>query len=1019
MMPRSMRMRIIILATGLLFAVKAGAIDFAKEIQPLLAERCFKCHGEKKRKGGLRLTNRRDALAPGDSGKATIVPGDSAASLLIKKISSTEPKEQMPPKGTRLTAAQIDLMRQWIDEGATWPETEPQHWAYVKPKRPPLPQLKSKWPRNGIDHFILARLNKEGLKPSPQAPPEQLLRRVHLDLIGIPPSPTVLDKFLKDSSPIAYEKVVDQLLASPRYGERWARPWLDLARYADSNGFQADQLRDSWAYRDWVIDAFNTDMPFDQFVIEQIAGDLLPNATPAQRIATGFHRTPTCNVEAGVHPEENRVNQIFDRVNTTASVFLGATFDCAQCHNHKYDPFSMKDFYSLFSFFNNTPLEVKQLGNGVTWNFYGPTMDLPISPEQKAKLEELNNKQATQKKVLEDLRAKLKTKQAAWEQHILQALKEEPQWSVLSVENFNATGNPTHKLQKDGSVILTGKNPDKSTYTITTKPDLTKITAIRLEALTDPSMTKDGPGRNFAAASNPNFIVNEFTIKANGKTVKLASVSASFSQNRWDVRGSIDGDPKTGWAINPAFGKPAWAIYKLAQTLELKPSAQLEFSIVQNYGGGRTIGRPRLSAIEGDPSALNLPDNIVAILKKTKRTRKEEQDLEKHFHSEHPELKALELKVLAIDKQIKAVKPGTTLVMIEQDKPRKTNVLRSGNYLMLGEEVTSQTPEALHGFKKEWPNNRLGLAKWLVAPDNPLVGRVTVNRWWAQFMGRGIVATQEDFGTEGAAPTHQHLLDWLAVEFAENGWSMKHLHKQIVMSATYKQSSRVNPTLLTHDPGNELYARAPRLRMSAEMVRDNALTISGLLSTKMHGPPIYPPQPNGIWRHVGRNAPKYIAATDENRFRRGVYVVWRRGAPYASFVNFDAPDRGSCVIQRPRTNTPLQALTLMNDEAYVEIALAFAGRILSEKPNTSTADRIAHAFKSSLSRAPKPEETLFLEKLLQRRMVLFQKEPASVKNLLDGIKGWKAPEGMNLTELAAWFYVANILLNLDETITKG
>ena len=573
----------------------------------------------------------------------------------------------------------------------------------------------------------------------------------------MPPSPTFLDKFLKDSSPIAYEKVVDQLLASPRYGERWARPWLDLARYADSNGFQADQLRDSWAYRDWVIDAFNADMPFDQFVIEQIAGDLLPNATPAQRIATGFHRTPTCNVEAGVHPEENRVNQVFDRVNTTASVFLGATFDCAQCHNHKYDPFSMKDFYSLFSFFNNTPLEVKQLGNGVTWNFYGPTMDLPISPEQKAKLEELNNKQATQKKVLEDLRAKLKTKQAAWEQHILQALKEEPQWSVLSVENFNATGNPTHKLQKDGSVILTGKNPDKSTYTITTKPDLTKITAIRLEALTDPSMTKDGPGRNFAAASNPNFIVNEFTIKANGKTVKLASVSASFSQNRWDVRGSIDGDPKTGWAINPAFGKPAWAIYKLAQTLELKPSAQLEFSIVQNYGGGRTIGRPRLSAIEGDPSALNLPDNIVAILKKAKRTRKEEQDLEKHFHSEHPELKAMELQVLAIDKQIKAVKPGTTLVMIEQDKPRKTNVLRSGNYLMLGEEVTSQTPEALHGFKKEWPNNRLGLAKWLVAPDNPLVGRVTVNRWWAQFMGRGIVATQEDFGKIGRASCRERV----------------------------------------------------------------------------------------------------------------------------------------------------------------------------------------------------------------------------------------------------------------------
>ena len=630
--------RIILLTIGLLFALKAGAIDFSKEIQPLLAERCFKCHGEKKRKGGLRLTNRRDALTPGDSGKAAVVPGNSATSLLIRKISSRDPKEQMPQKGERLTAAQVDLLRQWIDEGAVWPKTEAKHWAYVKPERPALPRLESKWPHNGIDHFILDRLNKESLKPSPQARPEQLLRRVYLDLIGLPPSPMVVDKFLKNSSPMAYENVVDQLLTSPRYGERWARPWLDLARYADSNGFQADQLRDSWAYRDWVIDAFNADMPFDRFVIEQIAGDLLPNATPAQRIATGFHRTPTCNVEAGVHPEENRVNQVFDRVNTTASVFLGATFDCTQCHNHKYDPFSMKDFYSLFAFFNNTPLEVKQQGKGVTWNFYGPTMVLPISAEQKAKLEELNNKQAAQKKALKDLRSKLLTKQAAWEQHTLQLLKEIPQWNVLSVEKFSATGNPTHKLQKDGSVLLTGKNPNKSTYTITVKSDLTKITAIRLEALTDPSMTKNGPGRNFAPASNPNFIVNEFTFKANGKPVKLASVSASFSQNRWDVKGSIDGDPKTGWAINPAFGKPAWAIYKLTQPLELKPDAQLEFSIAQNHGGGRTIGRPRLSVIKGDPGALNLPDNILAILKKAKRAKKEKADLEKYFLSEHPEL---------------------------------------------------------------------------------------------------------------------------------------------------------------------------------------------------------------------------------------------------------------------------------------------------------------------------------------------------------------------------------------------
>jgi len=1006
-----------ILTTCLLLGINASAANFEKDIRPLLAEHCFKCHGEKKRKGGLRLTNRRDALQPSDSGKAAIIPGDSTASLLIQKIFSEDPEKRMPPKGPRLTDPQVALLRKWINEGAIWPEAKNQHWAYIKPNRPALPLLKDKWPRNAIDNFVLNKLREKGLNPSTEAKPGQLFRRVHLDLTGLPPTPENLETYLKDSSPEAYERVVDELLKSPRYGERWARPWLDLARYADSNGFQADQLRDSWAYRDWVIDAFNSDMPFDQFVIEQIAGDLLPNATPAQRIATGFHRTPTCNVEAGVHPEENRFNQVVDRVNTTGTVFLGTTLECAQCHNHKYDPFTMKEYYSLFAFFNNTPLEVKQQGNGVTWNFYGPTMDLPISSEQKAKLDELNNKQATQKKALENLRAKLLTKQSTWEARTLQSARETAQWNVLSIDNFTATGNPTHKLQKDGSVLVTGKNPDKSTYTITAKSNLKKIGAIRLEALTDPSMAKNGPGRNFAPASNPNFIVSEFNVKAGGKQIKLASVTASFSQKNWDATGSIDGNLKTGWAINPEFGKKAWAIFILPRTLELNAFTQLEFSIIQNYGGGRTIGRARLSVIEEAPDTLNIPDNVIRILKKTKRTKKEKNDLEKHFLSRHPELKALELNVLATDKQIKAIKPSTTLVMVEMDKARKTHVMRRGNYLTPSDEVNRSTPEILHGFSKEWPRNRLGLSKWLVHPDNPLIGRITVNRWWAELMGHGIVATQEDFGTQSDPPTHSKMLDWLAVEFLEGGWSMKQMHKLMVMSATYRQSSRVTPKQLEQDPENKYYARAPRLRMSAEMIRDNALAISGLLSNKMHGPPIYPPQPSGIWRHVGRNAPKFNVATDENRFRRGIYVVWRRGAPYASFMNFDAPDRGACVVQRPRTNTPLQALTLMNDEAHVETAMAFAGRILHAESDTIT--RLSYAFKAALSRAPKSTEISYLKNLIEDRHEIFRKNPKAANELVKGIKGLKAYAGIDKVELAAWFYVANILLNLDETITKG
>jgi Protein of unknown function (DUF1553)/Protein of unknown function (DUF1549) len=763
------------------------------------------------------------------------------------------------------------------------PQHAHDHWAYVKPVRPGLPAVADKaWVRNPIDAFVLARLEAHGLHPSPPADRARLIRRVWLDLIGLPPTPEQVAAFVNDPSggDEAYEKVVDRLLASPRYGEKWARPWLDLARYADSNGFQADQLRDSWAYRDWVIHAFNADMPFDQFTVEQLAGDLLPNATPEQKIATGFHRTVTCNVEAGVDPEENRANQVIDRVNTTATVWLGTTLQCTQCHDHKYDPFDQKDFYQLFAFFNNTPLEVK-LDSGVQYNFYGPKMDLPMQDDQRARRAKLADDEAAMVDRIKGLASAREKDQPAWEEHAL-----------------------------------------------------------------DPAPS--------------------------------------------DHAGPAEIPPQTH-AANPA-----------------------------------------------------LPDAVAAILKKphAKRSKKEREELRRYFVDLDPTIKGLRGELDKIRARINDLAPATTLVMVEMDKPRPTTIFKRGNFLDPGDAVQPDVPAVLHAWPKGAPRNRLGLAQWLVSPDNPLVGRVTVNRWWAQFFGAGIVATPEDFGTQGEPPTHPKLLDWLAVEFTQGtqregevpaeprsdrgAWSMKHIHKLIVMSNTYRQSSAVTAASMANfraDPRNRLLSRGPRVRLDAETIRDNALAVSGLLSTAMGGPPIYPYQPPGLWKQVGRNEPKYQISPGGpggDRYRRGIYVIYRRAAPYPSFVTFDAPDRGECVVQRPRTNTPLQALVLMNDPVYVEAAMALGARVLQELPGAgaSETERIDYAFRRVLSRPPTPRETQLLADALTQEQARYENDAKAADTLVKSVQGWSPPQGIDAKELAAWFAVANTLLNLDETITK-
>jgi hypothetical protein len=599
-----------------------------------------------------------------------------------------------------------------------------------------------------------------------------------------------------------------------------------------------------WPYRDWVIRAMNADMSFDQFTREQIAGDLLPDATVDQQIASGFHRLTTCNVEAGVDPEENRVNQIIDRVNTTGTVWLGTTIECAQCHNHKYDPFTQRDYYQLFAYFNNTPLEVE--GDGVTFEFVGPKMDLPLAADQQRQLDELQSE--------------------------LVALKTEAE----------------------------------------------PLAARRLQTL------------------------------------------------------------------------PAWEAQHAA-----KNSVPSETHLL----------------------TVDLPDAIAQILARPadKRNAKQQRQLEDYFTDLDPDLKQFRDKMAVVQKQIDALKPITTLVMVENDESRKTAIFKRGNFLDRGQSVSMGTPRVLPELTDGVPGDRRALAAWLADESNPLTSRVAVNRWWAEFFGRGIVETIEDLGTQGDPPSHPELLDYLAVEFMESGWSMKHAHKLIVMSATYQQSSGVSPRLLEKDPYNKLYARGPRFRMPAETIRDNALAISGLLSNRMAGPPVFPPQPDGIWRHVGRNAPKYDTSQGTDRFRRGVYVFWRRSAPYPSFTNFDAPDRASCVVLRPRTNTPLQALTLLNDPAYIEMAVALAERIASEGANMSVEDRAAFAFRLCVARQPKAEELKQFVDVFNLERSRFEQSPGEA----EAIVGKSAIPNTDIKDLAAWVYVANILLNLDETITKG
>jgi hypothetical protein len=984
----------------------------------------------------------------------------------------------MPMGGDPLKPEQIELLRQWIEQGAVWPASEesqisnlkseiPTHWAYKKPIRPPIPTVKNQaWARNPIDAFVLARLEKEGLQPSPEAPKETLLRRVSLDLIGLPPSVKEIDEFLADTAPNAYEKVVDKLLASQHYGERWARPWLDLARYADSNGYEKDNLRTMWKYRDWVINALNQDMPFDQFTIEQLAGDMLPKPTNDQLIATGFHRNTLINQEGGIDPEEARFEILVDRVNTTATVWLGSTMNCAQCHNHKYDPFSQRDYYKLYAFFNSSEWEYGYQGEGMgeeTRWVKEPILDLP-SPEQDAKRKVLEAEIAQLQTKLKTQTPDLDAAQAAWERAMLDEVRT---WTTLDPNEIKSISGATLTKQSDQSVLASGANPEAEIYVITTKTKLKNITALRLEAMTDASLPKGGPGRD----PYGNFLLTGIEVEAtpaNGKPQLIAFKSASVDNQASRI------EPKkffTKEGDTPAIDKPTgWLVNATGDTTRVARNAvfiaekpfgflggtTLTIKLKQLGGSvGQGIGRFRLSVTTSkEPTKITTvpaTQKPVLSLATSTRTEKQTKDLATLHRSLTPLLKADRERLSALQKELRDLNIVTALVMGEKlgyEKP-SAPMRNRGSFLSPGEKVFADVPAFLPRLPETLPYNRLGLAKWLVSEDNPLTARVTVNRFWEQFFGRGLVLTSEDFGTQGEAPSHSELLDWLAVEFrngrgsgsdlARNStgsgsdlasganplatargtvptaWSMKAMHRLIVTSATYRQSSSFNPQSAirnpqSEDPYNRLLARGPRFRLEAEMIRDLGLAASGLLSRKTGGPSVFPLQPDGVWTSP-YSSEKWRTSEGEDRYRRSLYTFIRRTAPFPQMMTFDGTSRETCTVRRVRTNTPLQALTMLNDEAAMENARGLAMRTLKEGGATLQA-RLTYGFRTCLTRKPEAAELERLMTLYKQQLAHFSSQPPAASKII------KDSKAANKAEFAALTMVANVLLNLDETVTK-
>jgi hypothetical protein len=998
--------------------VAGDRVDFARDIRPILARNCCECHGPEKRKSGLRLDRKADALAGGDSGPV-IAPGRSDESELISRVTDDDPTTAMPPKGRRLSRRQVELLRAWIDQGAPWPDgvdatpVAIDHWAFRPPSRPTPPAVRrGDWVRTPIDTFVLAKLERLGVSPSPEADRPAQIRRLSLDLLGLPPTLAELAAFVADPAPDAYDRLVDRLLASPHCGERWGRHWLDLARYADSDGYEKDSPRPhAWRYRQWVIDAINRDLPFDQFTIEQLAGDLLPVAAPEQKAATGFHRNTLTNKEGGVDPEEFRVAAVVDRVNTTGTVWLGLTVGCAQCHNHKYDPITQEEYYGLFAFFNT-----------------GREVDLPAPP----RLEEVRAYEQA-KSAYDGAHARLEAalarydeyerpaRQAEWERAHAAAVAGS-RWLVLDPIAMTSAAGTTLSRLPDRSVLASGTSPATDTYTIVAETDLESITAVRVEVLDHPSLPAKGPGR----AANGNFVLSEIALMAapsaapgRAIAVGLQAPSADFSQAQWDIAGAIDGNLKTGWAIAQQFGTSHRAVFETTDDIPGGRRTRLEIALQQQHGDRHTIGRLRLAVInrKRPPKADGLPDDVAEILflAPAGRTDAQRERLAAYHRTIDPEWSRRHAAVAAHAKRAPAPPDARAMTLAENPNPPTTHVLIRGDFLRPGAVVRPHTPAILPTLAAaRGTPTRLDLARWLVDPANPLTPRVAVNRIWRHLFGRPLVATVEDFGTRGEPPTHPELLDWLAAEFPARGWSPKLLIRSIVTSATYRQASRTRPELVDRDPNNAWLARQNRFRPEAEVLRDLALAVSGLLQPILGGPSARPPQPPGISEITYAGSARWVESTGPNRYRRGLYTWFQRTSPYPMLVTFDAPDANVCAARRERSDTPLQALTLLNDAVFVECAQAFGRRIVTESPRQDPKTRIAYAFRLGLARDPTAAEAAELGRLYETLVRECRSDPEAAAKLAGPLK----PPGIDSPEAGAWVALARTILNLDEFVTR-
>lgn len=936
-------------------------VSYPNDLFPVIKANCLVCHNEKDAKGYLDLSKPKGVLE-------MVVPGKPAESELIKRLKGIG-GAQMPLGFRPIPDDIIAKFETWIKEGASTEGEVRPHWAYVKPVKP-TPPIQSTWIRNPIDAFVLAKLKKEGLKPSPEASKETLIRRVSLDLIGLPPTAADVQAFLADKSPNAYEKVVDRLLASPHYGEHVGRYWLDLARYADTNGYEADRTRTAYLYRDWLFNALNANMPFDKFTREQLAGDLMPNATMASKIATGFHRNSMMNEEGGTDAEEQMYQTIVDRVNTTSTVWLGSTLACSRCHDHKFDPFSKDDYYRMYAYFGNNRYEVVGDVNVGQRRFYEPTLKV-TSPEQQKQLEALrvaikavDAKMANPAGFTESLAKWLKTPEAEWK--VAKPASAESKETTLAI-------------QDDGSVLASGVNPPNSTYRLKVRLDQ-PVSGFGIRVLPDASFPMKGPGR----ATSGNFILTKVAVSQGGKSIPLNIASVTYSQGGYSIsHTAFGGGP--GWAVSPEVGKEHTAAYGFEKTI----SGEIEIVMEFNDPTWKQHGIGKFAILTTDHP---IPAVLTDDLRLKRGSKPDDPALAAFFRSVWGPTASLVREERRLRNEIAMIESSlpTALVLADTPGQKKAQVRDRGMYKAFTGEIASGTPHFLPASPPPGAD-RSALAKWLTSRENPLTARVQVNRMWEMHFGRGIVESSEDFGTQSSAPSHPDLLDWLACEFMDRGWDMKAMHRLIVTSATYRQNSASTAALNQRDPRNELLARGPRFRLDAESIRDVALAAAGLLDPKIGGPSAMPYQPAGVW-----NSP-YSGERwmERDKYRRGVYTFWKRTATYPVYSAFDAGTREECVPRRARTNTPLQALALLNDPAMMEAARGL-GDIMAKQG-------LEAGFRRVTSRLPNPAEKqrlLALKATLEKK---YKADPAGAKKVGGD---------------AAWTMVANVLLNMDEAITK-